>query len=542
MKKLFLLTLTLLSPSLSTAIVDMKNANYADTWIDIEVPGSGYNLKVERTYNSRSLHNGIFGFGWCSDFETQLDVTADGNLVITECGAGLETVYMSKDARAKDVENTVRLIIAKVQEKNSSVTKMYLSDLTTKLRTNRTLRDEMAIEYNIKPDGVKDGIYLANGKGPDTIELKNNFYIRRFPGGESQRFDSKGRLAQIYDRNGNFLKITYQNSGVIRDITDNNGKKLSFKFTSNKKVESITGPNKLRADYKYKNLNDLVSVKNAWKNTFRYEYDSLHNITKITFPDKTFKALKYDTNKDWVVGFRDRDGCTEDYDYEIDKKNPDNYTSTVIKKCSNKVISKGKYEFWYKTNSVKSDKYLARVRTDLNGNVTDVQYHPTLGRPISSTVNGQTTTFAYEESTGLLKTRKEPNRTLSFDYDNSCRKVNLVKEGKATTNFKYDNKCNLVQATNSKGQVVSLNYDGDGRVVSLVDQAKRLIKIQYDKRFGKPRSVERPGVGTLKISYKSNGELNKVDSPSGPTVAVQVAGAFNNLLEVIQPSGIDLGI
>jgi hypothetical protein len=74
----------------ANAIVDMKNANYSNTWVDIEIPGSGYELKISRTYNSRSLINGIFGFGWCSDFETRLEKTAEGNLKLVElwCGPG----------------------------------------------------------------------------------------------------------------------------------------------------------------------------------------------------------------------------------------------------------------------------------------------------------------------------------------------------------------------------------------------------------------------------------------------------------------------
>ena len=50
-------------PSTGYALVDMKNANFADTWVDLIMPGSGYDLKVQRTYNSRTLFDGIFGFG-----------------------------------------------------------------------------------------------------------------------------------------------------------------------------------------------------------------------------------------------------------------------------------------------------------------------------------------------------------------------------------------------------------------------------------------------------------------------------------------------
>lgn len=49
------------------AIVDMKSANYSESWTDLIVPGVGYDLRINRAYNSRSLFNGLFGFGWCSD-------------------------------------------------------------------------------------------------------------------------------------------------------------------------------------------------------------------------------------------------------------------------------------------------------------------------------------------------------------------------------------------------------------------------------------------------------------------------------------------
>jgi len=85
-----------MSPA-ANAMVDMRNANYSNSWVDLELSGSGYDLRVSRTYNSRTLFNGIFGFGWCSDFETKLEVTPEANLKMTECGAGRETYYMPRE-------------------------------------------------------------------------------------------------------------------------------------------------------------------------------------------------------------------------------------------------------------------------------------------------------------------------------------------------------------------------------------------------------------------------------------------------------------
>ena len=96
--------LTLATPVVSHALVDMKNSNYTDQWVDINLSGSGYALRVNRAYNSRSVFNGIFGFGWCSDFETVLERLPEGRLKLTECGAGQEVFYTpgKYDAKAFD--------------------------------------------------------------------------------------------------------------------------------------------------------------------------------------------------------------------------------------------------------------------------------------------------------------------------------------------------------------------------------------------------------------------------------------------------------
>jgi YD repeat-containing protein len=173
---------------------------------------------------------------------------------------------------------------------------------------------------------------------------------------------------------------------------------------------------------------------------------------------------------------------------------------------------------------------------------TDITYHPTFGRPLVVTRNGHTIKYDYDETTGLIKSRKEGNRLVKFQYHRTCQKVSKVTEGKNWTNFNYDGKCNLVSAKNSRGQTVALHYDHEGRIVAMTDQARREVKITYEDRFGKPKLLERPGVGSLEVTYKSNGELSKVNSPDGPGVATQVAGAFNNLLEIVEPAGIELGL
>ena len=141
---------------------------------------------------------------------------------------------------------------------------------------------------------------------------------------------------------------------------------------------------------------------------------------------------------------------------------------------------------------------------------------------------------------------------MMFEYKNQHNKVSKVvaqyfdDKGKIArkreTDFNYDGKANLVSATNTDGQKVNLTYDDRGRIATIMDQAKKEVTIKYDERTGKPATITRPKVGTINVVYKQNGEISKVDSTDGPTVAVQIASTFNNLLDIIAPATSELNL
>jgi hypothetical protein len=55
--------------SKAMASVNMWNGNFSHSWTDIETDIQSTHIKIARTYNSRSLYDGVFGFGWCSTVE-----------------------------------------------------------------------------------------------------------------------------------------------------------------------------------------------------------------------------------------------------------------------------------------------------------------------------------------------------------------------------------------------------------------------------------------------------------------------------------------
>jgi YD repeat-containing protein len=528
------------------AIVDMKNANYSNTWVDFNLDGTGYDLKLERTYNSRTLFNGIFGFGWCTNFETKLDVTGENNLKVKECGAGAELVFSQREINKQDVEKTVDFIITKMKaEKVAGRTDDFYKKKREELFEYDETRASEAKKYGMVNKLVDGSTFRANGKEVDSIIFKTSYYERTLPDGSKQRFNPQGQLTHMYDKNSNMLKLEYDKAGLLKEVADTNARKLTFKYYPNKKVHQILGPNGLKSEYQYQNTDDLTYSIDSKKFATKYTYDDLHNITKIVFTDGSVVQIKYDQNNDWVIGFTDRDKCVETYNYEVDKKDAKgHFWSTVKKVCGKETVAQSRYEFWHKQKP-NGEFILSRVLTKENDDETDISYHETFGRPIAIKKNGDKMSYEYTPD-GLVKSKTTANNKLLFEYAVAIKKPTKVTiesfndKGKKVatrfTKFQYDTKGNLNFAENSDGQKIELSYDNKGRITQIVDQAKKVVKLQYEEKYNKPVVVARPGLGSIKVSYKPNGDINKVDSKEGPSVAMQVASTFNNLLDIIAPA------
>lgn len=547
--KLFLLSFAFFFSISSHAFVDMRNANYSNTWVDIQVDSGGYDMKVLRTYHSRSIHNGMFGFGWCSNFETDMEILPEGSLKIRECGAGAVTVYSPKEVTKAEVDKVIAQIISKVRaEKKVGFNEDYYKKLAADLQDFPSKRREYAEYYKLVPtinDGTK---FYANGDGAVYVQKEKDIYTRYLTDGTMQKFDKDGRLIAIHDKNSRFLRYKYDKN-LLREVEDDSGRKMTFKYYSNNKVKEITAPGGLKAEYQYKGLDDLVSVRNAWKNEFKYEYDDVHNLTKATWPDKTFIALTYNKKEDWVTSLQTRDKCVETYSYETSKSEPElHYWANLKKVCGKVVKAEDKYEFWHKEKP-DGQIFLQRLLTKVGNNVTDITYDDQFGKPVSIRRNNDTMTYEYFPN-GLVKVKAFGQRKMNFEYHPELKKVTQVttlffndkneKVATKTAQFKYDNKGNLSFAQNSDGQTVNMAYDNKGRMTAITDQAKKTVRIEYEDRFGKPFVVTRPGLGSIKINYDNYGQMKDVDSPEGPSVALQVASAFNNYLDVLAPATQDL--
>src|SRR5688572_20717390 len=118
--------------------VNLKNGNFYISYTDIVVPGGGNKLEITRTYNSKATAVGWFGFGWGSEYETYLEVAADGAVIVHENGSGAETRFLPNtpiDAK------TASLKIIDAMKKKTGLTDKVAKDLQAKLEKDAELRN-----------------------------------------------------------------------------------------------------------------------------------------------------------------------------------------------------------------------------------------------------------------------------------------------------------------------------------------------------------------------------------------------------------------
>ena len=550
MNKLFCLFLLFFSLS-PFALVDTKSAGYSKTFVDFKFKGVGFDLKIDRSYNSRSLYNGLFGFGWCSNFETRLDVLPDNSVKSVECGGGMEIFYYPKNKSA-DVALQAKLILQEIQKRKVKVPNRNLKKLKKDLLQSQTLRADFIKALDIKGKATDGVTYFANNRFNEFVVYKNNRFYRTLPTGISEVFNSKGQISKMFDKFGNSLDVSWKAESVI--VTDNRGRRLTLLLDKDSgKVQEAKFARKSIAKYKYNGNEDLVYVKNSYKEEFKYEYDSLHNLITTTYPDKTKERLTYNKVKDWVVSFQNRKSCIEKYTYGKNAKNSDHYFSKVTKTCGRKVVNRSTYEFWNRSLPGKKGKYLHRARARVNGRLTDVVYHPQFGTPISFLKNGKRTDRKYYKN-GLLMEKDEPYRIIKYKkYSKTCRKPELVSIGykapkgnkiikRENISFQFKKDCQLRLAKKSKDEWIRVAHDSKGRLVKMEDQSRKVVSLTWNEKFNKPAKITRKGVGSILIVYNKDGQVVNVKGSSGPSILTQVSSVFNNFLQTLSPVAEEMAI
>ena len=536
--------------SMAFSGVNLKNGNYYVSYTDIVVPGTGKTLEMTRTYNSKSTEKGWFGFGWGNVYETKLVKSPDGCVVIHEHGAGGSTRFCPKNP--VDPKKASQKIVDAMRKKSrSGITGKAEQNLMERLISNAELRHVYARKFDVRTNIAKGSVLYSNQRGIQEVHVTKTGFFRKSNDGKFEYFGKDGQLTGMKDKNNYKVEFTYKGK-TLYSIKDSFAKQIYFKWYSNGKVKEMWSAKDKIAEFKY-NGDDLIYSKDTGGNEYGYEYDSNHNLTKVVYNPNRKKGVKedsmrmaYDNKTFFIKEIVDRNNDVTTYKYGSNSKNPkDHYWTDVTKKGFNNKAVTNRYEYEIKTKPDGS-RYTYRIMTKINGIKTETIYTECCGLPQKIARGKVVTNFKYNDK-GLLKEKRSTRGDyVKIDYDKVHNKISQVVNNSGTTKFKYDKKGNLKEAQNSKGKAVLLIYNNKGKIQKMVDKdvktkKRRILSFKYNS-LGKPVVIEMEKIGKIQVDYDNYGEIKRVESKQGHKMALQVTQAFQNLLAIVKPAGVNLNL
>jgi YD repeat-containing protein len=547
-KTKFTLLILALTAFAANAGVNLKNGNFYISYTDIVVPGGGKQLEITRTYNSKSTSVGWFGFGWGNLYETKLSPSPDGCVVITEHGSGGKTRFCPKNA-VDPVAASNKIIEA--MRKKSPMTETTAASLLERLKTNADLRHAYAKNFGIKSELAAGTKLYSNDRGIQSVAVTKEGYERESNDGKVEYFDNVGNLTKMKEKNGYSIEFVYKNQQLF-SIKDSQAKQIFFAWNSNGMISELWSSGEAKATFKYDGQN-LVYSQDVAGNAYQFVYDKNHNLTKIVYNPNRAKGaeedamvMKYEPKTFFISEIIDRNGESTKYKYGSDSKNPDDHYWTLVTKkgFDNKDVT-NRYEYEIKTKP-DGARYTYRILTEINGIKTETIYSECCGLPLKIARGKHVTNFEYNTKGLLVKKNSTKGDFVNIKYHDKINKIAEVQNNNGWTKFEYDEKGNLKKALNSTNQAVLLIYDRNGKITKMVDKdaktgKSRTLVFQYNA-LGKPVEIQMENVGKINVAYDNYGEIKRVESKAGHKMALQVTQAFQNLLSIVKPAGVNLNM
>ena len=523
--------------------VNAKNANFFLPNKDISYPAPGFPLEIERSYNSRSLNDGPFGFGWSFNYDIYVRIGQEGFPEVVDAD-GFVCKFLPQGGGEKSaMEAQINRFMAYKQsqdkaagiQRDAAFYQKYRSRLLNDPKLFEQVKSEMP---GYKPE-LEEGTYISTTRGVQQLEVRKEGYKRTFTNGVTHIFyrmdaSGKGRLRQMIDPAGNSLAMRYERggSGDLREVLHSRGAKLEFTIG---KLGKITGARIVTPDgtiapktveYRYggASANDLIGYKDTNGQVTRYDYDEWHNMTKITFPNGDVIQNRYDVDKDWILAQKGPGEAITNYDYDSDPADESHYWTIVNE--SGRVT---RFDYYDGQNRV--------VTTDPEGRRTDRIFSECCGKPLRVTEpDGRVVNYEYDKRGNATRIWDNKGRNIRYQYDPKWNKVVKVLTKDSRITYRYDNQGNLVLGKDeASGLVVRLQYSSDGRVRAVEDGRGRAFEFRYNTA-GKPVQIgPRGGKGAVVIDYNPDGTVSAVKT-TGQVDQRQVLGDLQKLIQVVEPA------
>jgi RHS repeat-associated protein len=497
--------------------VNCASGNFSETYTDLDVPGRGPGLELNRTYNSlTATTRGIFGYGWTSSYELHVSLNGDGSATVTEAD-GSEVTGQPAGGGA----------------------------------------------YTLPP--WADSTLIQNADGTWTFVRQADL---------TYTFSSTGQLTMIRDRNGYDVQLTYNGSGQLSTVTDPAGRALVFTFGANGLVSQVADPISQTTNYGYDGSGNLTTVTDPLTHTTSFGYDTNHLLQTATDPRLGVVTNVYD-GSGRVTQQTDPAGLPTHFAYSGDNFSPaggtttitdphggvtvENYTSGVMLSATKGFGTSvaGTWSYGYDPNT-----FGVTSVTDPNGHTTASTYdgagnlltsrdalsrttsytYNSLNEPLSATdPAGITTTNIYDAQGNLLSTSvggiggaPVANTTYAHTDGQAGDVTEMTDPAGHVTDYTYDSYGDLATKTTHPASGVNnataFVYDPLGRKVCQASPTATAAGVQCPP-LGQPRVA-----GTTTWIYDADSQLTSETDPLG-SITSFVYDGDGNRTQVTDPKG-----
>ncbi|MEU0272352.1 putative T7SS-secreted protein [Streptomyces sp. NPDC006307] len=335
-------------------------------------------------------------------------------------------------------------------------------------------------------------------------------------------------LAQIDDRNGNWITFEYDAEGVPTSIVHGAGYHLKL-TTRDGRITALhlagaasdgTDQEILRYGYTEGNLTEVINSSGL---PLRFAYDQRARVTSWTDTNGSRYAYAYD----------DRDRCVAEGGTEghvtlrVDYDGTD--AGTGLRVTTVTMDSGAVYRYLI------NDAHQVVVEIDPLGAVTRYErdrYNRLLSR---TDPMGRTTRFRYDEAgrmtavlrpdgteataeynhLGLPVRVSGPDRTATRqEYDDRGNRIAVTGPSGATTRFTYDDRGHLTSVTDALGNTTRIRTNAAGLSVEVTDPLGATTRTERDA-FGRPIAMVDPLGAVTTFQWTPEGKLARRTEPDG---------------------------
>ncbi|MBX2999640.1 MAG: RHS repeat protein [Caldilineaceae bacterium] len=515
---------------------------------DVDVPGvAGFNLVLERIYNSGDARTGLFGAGWTSLLDMSLRIANDGSIdvrypdgsgayfvldgdeyvagqdgnfdVLTyEEGSGFELATVTQlryrfDDRGRLLSvqerhgNTITLErdgdgrVGRIVDSGGRVfTLSYSGDFVGSIvdAEGRTLTygyaGERLVSFTDANNGTHQygytGEWLSTLTDPEGITYLRNIY------------DGNGRVVEQFDAAGSRSTVAYDDANQRTTFTDNLGNQKVYEFDDLKRVTRIVDALGNAERFVYDDDDNVTEYTNKLDNTWRYTYDAHGNQLSVTDPFNQTASTAYNATND-ITGMTD----------------VLNRTTTYIRNSAGDVE-----RIIFPDTSEVTATYDSRgqmlSQTDANQHTTQYDYDGA-GNLIRMTDAGNHATQYTYDSVGRLTRITDPRGgSTQFVYDGNDNIRRIIDADNQITEFVYDGNDSLVQVTDREGGITRYEYDVNLRLIKEIDAESHVTEHSYDLMYNRIGTLDARQNAT-RYGYDELYRLVEIEDALGGSVRME---------------------